>query len=341
MTANIHGEMVYSFEQPMWHNITEPSLVQMGAEEILDARFGGGFEILLRPVTVTLNGQAVETGDLAVVRGNSPYDPQELVLAYCTSRYHPLQPREVAQCFDGNVRQPAETMAFLGNGEEMFISWKMPEFEVVKGDSVQLFGIVRGGFDTKTSYRLFTSAVRPVCWNTITLAQGWADKNTDGEGRGNVWKGKAVSTELLKNLGYWMEHVQSRAEREAAMVENLFKNLAHTPIKQDVEAHEILYYAYPPVSSTSSYYPAQLVSKKDEEIAKANESQAQLRDGIYELFAGGGTAITADYWGMMNATSEYFCHVQASKKPIAESVMFGGRAKNIKRMVDVLSERMG
>ena len=69
MAHNIHGKMVYSFEKPMWHNITEPSTTPMGAEEILDGRFGGGFDIRSaaseskkRSVVHTLSRRAVGAG---------------------------------------------------------------------------------------------------------------------------------------------------------------------------------------------------------------------------------------------------------------------------------------
>lgn len=340
MSANIHGKMVYSFEKPMWHNITEPSLVPMGAEQILDKRFAGGFDIALRPITVELNGENVETGDFAIVRSASPYDQKEVVFGYCSDRYTPLQPRDIARSFDKNVLQPAETMAFLGKGEEMFISWVMPKFEVVVGDEVEMFGIVRTGFDTLKGARLFTSVYRPVCANTIALAQSWAKQNTDGMGKGNIWKGKGVNKNLLRDLGYWMEHVQANAEKEVAILRDFFAKLAKTPIKKDEEAYEILYEAFPPVVSVSQFYPSQLREKKEEATVDYNEHQNSIRDGIFQLFSGAGTKITPDYWGMLNSTSEYFCHVMPSKRPIAESVMFGGRQKNTMRMVETLSNRV-
>jgi hypothetical protein len=340
MSANIHGKMVYSFEKPMWHNITEPSLIPMTAEGILDNRFGGGFPIYLRPITLELNGEPTETGDFGIVRGKSPYDQKEGVFGYCSDRYLPLQPRDVCKSYDVNVKEYAETMAFLGKGEEMFISWKMPSCEVRTGDEVEMFGIVRTGFDTLKGARLFTSIVRPVCWNTITFAQAWAKQNTDGQGKGNIWKGKGVNKNLLRDLGYWMAHVQEHSRAENEILRNFFVKLAKTPVKNDVEAHEILFEAYPPVQDVSEYYPAQLRTAKEEKTVDENLAVGEIRDGIYRLFAGDGTAITPDYWGMLNATSEYFCHVQASKRPIAESVMFGGRQKNSMKMVTTLSNRV-
>ncbi len=338
MSHNIYKKMVYSFEKPMWHNLTEPSTVPMTAEGIMNDRFGGGFSIELRPITLILNDEEVETGDFGIVRGASEFDEKEIVLGYCSERYKPLQPMDVARAFDTKVKEFAETMAFLGEGGEMFISWKMPSFDVRVGDSLDMYGIVRVGFNTLKGARLFTSVYRPVCHNTITLAESWAKANTDGFGRGNVWKGKGVNKNLLRDLGYWMNHVQSSAITEALQLQNLFGRFTEIPINSDEKAYEILYRAYPPAEDISDYYPKELKADKKETTHQFNKKQEALRDGIFGMFSGGGTEITPDFWGMMNSTSEYFCHVMPSKKPIAESVMFGGRQRYIAQMANTLSE---
>jgi hypothetical protein len=339
MSANIHGEMVYSFEKPMWHNITEPSLESLTAERVYDERFLGGFPVELRPVTVPLNGKRHETKYFAIVRGKSPYDPEERILDICTERYHPLQPREVAQIFDANVCEPAETMAFLGHGEDMFISWKMPGIQVGISDGMDMYGIVRTGFTTKDGTRLFVAGVRPVCWNTITMAEGWAKANTNKEAnRGIIWKGKGVNRNLARDLGYWMMHVQTKALVEAELLQSFFGKLTQQPIKNEEHLVKILNTAYPNVTDNSASGPWQLQSEESAKVAALNRGQAQLRDGIKNLFDGAGTAITPDYWGVLNSTTEFLCHVLPSKKPIAESVMFGGRAKLTMRMVNTLDK---
>jgi hypothetical protein len=339
MSANIHGQMVYSFEKPMWHNITEPSMVEMSAEDVYDLRFGGGFEIELRPITVPMNGKATETNRYGIVRTASPYDPQERLLDVCTERYHPLQPRQVAQIFDENVATPAETMAFLGHGEDMFISWQMPEYEVRDGDGIKMYGIVRTGFTTKDGTRLFIASVRPVCWNTITMAEGWAKANTDKEAnRGIIWKGKGVNRNLARDLGFWMMHVQTKALVQADLLQSFFRKLTEHPIKSDAQAVEILNTAYPNHVDNSEQHPWQLRDEVSEKVAVYNQGQNEVRTGIKNLFDGAGTQITPDFWGMLNSTTEYFCHVQPSKKPIAESVMFGPRAKNTMQMVETLNK---
>ena len=336
MAHNIHGKMVYSFEQPMWHGLTAPSLVPMSAEEILDERFGGGFDVQLRAPLLELNGEMRETGDFGIVRTASPYDPNETLFGWCSDRYTPLQPREVARAFDENVRQPAETMAFLGNGNDMFISWMLPSFQV-DGDRVDPYGIVRTGFSTLKGTRLFTSAFRPVCSNTITLAEGWANKNTEGGNQGMIWKGKGVSKNLLRDLGIWLEHVQRNAEREVNVLSQFFSHLAKTPVRHEQEVKDILETAFPTLGLDIGNYPSRLKDEKIGKLEAANKATSKIKDGIFSLYDGLGTEITPNYWGVLNATTEYFCHYQPSKKPVAESVMFGGRAKNSMAVVEVLS----
>ena len=339
MSANIHGKMVYSKDVPMWHNITLPSTEPLTAEEVYEKRFGGGFEIVLRPITVTLNGKAEETNHFAIVRSASPYDPTERLLDICTERYHPLQPREVAQIFDANVAEPAETMAFLGHGEDMFISWKMPGIQVGVSDGMDMYGIVRTGFTTKDGTRLFVAGIRPVCWNTITMAENWSRMNTNKEeNRGIIWKGKGVNRNLARDLGYWMMHVQTKALVEAELLQSFFGKLTQEPVKNDEHAIKILNTAYPNKVDNSEFGPWQLRDEASEKVAVYNQGQSEVRDGIKELFDGAGTAITPDFWGMLNATSEYFCHVQPSKKPIAESVMFGPRAQKTMAMMETLNK---
>jgi hypothetical protein len=339
MPANIFEKMFYSYLKPAWHAIREPSQVKKSAVRGIDEDFQGAFEVENRPVTVTLNGVPSETGDFAVVRCASKADPEEIVFDYCSERYHPLQPREVAEIFDNHVCEHAETVAFLGKGEEMFISWEMPSFEVRVGDEVQMYGIVRTGFDTKHATKLFTSTVRPVCWNTITMAEGWAKAHTDkAAAKGMIWTGKGVNRNLGRDLGYWMEHVQTKALVEAELIQSFFARLASKSIESEKVALEILQTAYPNSKKSASNYPWQLRDEQESKILAYNAGQEEIRNGIYGLFSGAGTVITPDYWGMLNSTSEYFCHYQPSKKPVAESIMFGARSKNIMAMVETLNK---
>ena len=340
MGHEVFSKMIYSYMTPMWHNLAKPSLVPMTAEAIMNENFDGGFAVIQRPVTFELNGKQEEMKDAVIIRGATKTEP-EMKFGFCTERYQPLQPMDVAKAFDANVCEPAETMGFLRDGRELFLTWLMPNFEVRAGDEVQLFGTVKVGFDTLVGAKLFTTSYRTVCANTLAMAESWAKNHTDGKGTGDIWKGKAVNKDLLKHLGYWMSHVQGQALAEKDLVQEFFTALARTPIKSESEVSEILEDAYPLKYDPSPYYPSQMRSAKELKILDINEGQLEIREGIRTLFSGVGTAITPDYWGLLNSTTEFFNHYQPSKRQPYASVLFGDRHKNMMKMVSVLSERAG
>jgi hypothetical protein len=345
MAHNIAQKMVYSFLKPMWHALTKPSLVPMTAVSIMKTLWHGGYEMRLEPVTVNLNGVPTQVNNSSAIVRGAFGELKDEVFAYVSDIYKPLQPMEIAQSYDDNVREPAETMAILNDGREMFISWKMPSFDVQvggKSDQIDMYGIVRAGFDTMVGTSLMTSTYRPICANTLAMAQNWANANTDvSKRKGNVWKGKATNHNLLRDLGYWMEHVQENAKVEALLTQQFFAKLADTPVQSDEQVKDLIFEAFPSEYDNSAEFPRQLSAKKRQAVEEANESKEKTRDGIFTLFAGSGTGITPDFYGVLNATTEYFCHVQPSKRPIAQSVMFGNRQAQSMQMVKVLANYAG
>jgi hypothetical protein len=334
--------MIYSSDRPAWQNAGETATPRSPktALQVLDENMYGGFTVEQRPITYTINGGPSEPKHLALVRTGEP-GRKEVELGLCTERYHPLNPRDVCRVYDENVGENVETMGILGKGQQMFISWKMPEFEVVKDDLVQMYGIVKCGFDAVIGAGLFTAPFRVWCKNTLVLAESWASKHTDGRGKGNIFKGRGVNLNLLRDLGYWLQLAHSRSVIESQNVQSFFGKLAQVPITSDAEMKDILYEAFPAKESVSDFFPAPLRAAKIEKEHAENEQKAEIRDGIFSLFAGAGTGITPTYWGALNATTEFFCHVLPSKKAIATSIVFGDRNDATMKMVNVLNGRIG
>lgn len=344
---NISGEMFYSFKEPAWHNIRKPSQVQKRALEILADEMGGGLSVDCRAATIWLNGKSQELKQFFIVRSPvAGVDTEEYAYDGSVSeRFNPLQPREICEAFDTHVREYVETMAFLGGKKctDMFISWKLDKSIFPKpDDKLDLFGIIRAGWDGLHAASLFTSVYRPVCNNTVTLAQNWAEKNTDrANKKGMLWKGRAVNPNLLRDLGYWMEHVQSNITREADLLEQFFGKLAKTPVTSDLQAQELIGEAFPLIGDYSELWPAQLREDKSARIQAHNETQMDIRNGIFKNWAEqDGINVTADFYGLVNATTAFVCHDWPSKRPIAESVMFGPRADVSMQMIKTLSNQM-
>jgi hypothetical protein len=339
----IKDNMFYSFLEQAWHSLGFVSKVPTIAEEIVVKHFGGGYFVRLEPITMTYNGAPQETGDFGIIRGATWQDPEEVPFGYVTGRFNPIQLLDVARTFDSMVNKPVETFGVLNDGRLVFLTWKMPSFEVV-GFEHLAYGAISVGLDNKNGGKLFTCNTRVVCWNTLSMAIGEAEgkkktRKAGEEMNGMVYKSTKTNPNMLRNMGYWMKAIDQRAIHETSLMESLFKSFANKPIKSDAEAHEILYEAFP-TSGQLGFYPAELRTKKEEAMAEADKVSEKIRTGIYELFAGAGIGITPDYYGMMNATTEFYCNKYASKKPIAESIMWGNRADAMANMVSVLRERL-
>ena len=335
MAHNIFGNRFYGSRTPAWHKLGIVSDKDQSAVESLTA-IGGGYWFEKRPVTVMLNGVSTETGDWAIVRSPLPDDAEERVFGYTTDRYELLQPLDACELFDTKVNRPVETLGMLGKGERMFLTWKMPSFDVVKDDTVNTYGFVALGFDAVMGSSLNVVTIRVVCQNTWMAAIREAE-NSKERGRGRIYSGKHTKN-MKFELGEWMGYVQAEAERQVAMTKDFFGRLAATPLSEEKEVYQLLFAAFPdpePLSSTA-YIPDSLRGKKVEKIEADKEIAERNRAGIANLLFGQGTQITPDYWGLFNATTEYFNYGQVEKKPASTSILMGNRATNMNAMAEVL-----
>ena len=334
MAHNIFGNRFYGNRKPAWHGLGVVSEKDQSGIEALTA-LGGRYWIEKRPVTVTLNNVPTETGDFAIVRSAIPDDAQERVFGYTTDRYNILQPLEAVELFDEKVGEPVETLGMLGKGERLFLTWKMPDTEVVKDDVVQWYGFCAIGFDGVMGASLNVVTTRVVCQNTWTaaIAEAMQEKKSN---KGRIYAGKHTSKNMKFELGEWMGHVQSNAKKQVELTNSFFKQLTKIPLTEEKEVYRLLFTAFPDPKPLPEDYPAKLRANKEEKLEMDKKLMTQYRDGIYGLFNGQGTGITNDYWGLFNATTEYFNYGMMEKKPANLSVMMVQRATRMNQMAEVL-----
>jgi len=231
-------------------------------------------------VTVTLNNIPTETGDFAIVRSALPDDPQERVFGYTTDRYNILQPLDAVELFDEKVGEPVETLGMLGKGERLFLTWKLPETEVVKDDVVQWYGFCAIGFDGVLGASLNVVTTRVVCQNTWTaaIAEAMQEKQSN---KGRIYAGKHTSKNMKFKLGEWMNHVQSNTKKQVELTNSFFKQLTKVPLSNEKEVYRLLFTAYPDPKPLPEDYPAKLRASKEEKLEMDKKLMAQYRDGIY------------------------------------------------------------
>lgn len=321
MAHNLFGNRFYGHRQPAWHKLGLVTQEDMSGVDALTA-LGGGYYFEKRPVTVLMNGQMSETGDYALIRSAVVDDPMERNFGYVTKRYNIIQPLEICEIFDQNVNKPVETLGMLGKGERLFLTWELPTIDV-KGDEVKQYGFTAIGYDAKFGYSLYVTNTRVVCQNTWNAAVSSEDNR--------LFAGKHNSTKVGRDLAIWMEHAQNSAQMKSLEYAGVFNKMAETPLTEKEEVYNMLFGIFPDPKPLPADYPNKLRDEKQTVIDEQAEKAEEIRNGIFGLFDGQGTAITGDVWGLWNATTEYFNWGQASKKPVEYSIMLGNRANQMNK----------
>ena len=116
----------FSTNVPSYHKISKDGNGR-SAVETLNAEYGGGFDIVLRPSVVQLNGQDT-VKDYAVVRTGDG-NPED-IFGYVTERFVPVQVQDFAAKFDEMVGKPVDRFGIFDKGRSAFISWQMPKIEI-------------------------------------------------------------------------------------------------------------------------------------------------------------------------------------------------------------------
>jgi hypothetical protein len=331
-------KMFYSLREEAWHKLGIVSQEPKTAQEALDA-IGGGYYVEKRPIFVYVNGINQEVGDYALVRSAIPEDPKEYIFGYVSKEYNVLNPLNIVASFDENVKVPVETIGFLGNGEKMFLTWNLPRIFVgEKKDEVNCYGFVACGYDGRFGASLYTTFTRVVCQNTFNFAVQVAESQSSKGGK--MWAGRHNSTNLERDLGIWMEHVQEQAIQKQSESVEAFNRMADFSFNDEEEIDEILGIIYPDPKPIPVDWPKKLMAEKEEKNEALLEKSLRDRQLVKSIFDGEGTDIDATAWGLFNSITEYENWGRATRKPAEYSIMLGGRGQTMSLAYNVVTAYM-
>lgn len=326
--------------KPAWHGLGKNFTESINAVDAHDA-MGGSFELVKKQVGVMFDDEFIAIPDsFAIVRGSTNKDPNDMVFGYCTNHYNIIQPLDILKKFDEKVGISIETIGLIQDGRKLFVTWKLPNFEVVSGDEIELFGAVMVGFDTVFSTRLNVLTTRILCENTFGLAleEESAEKKKN-RGRGTIYSSKHTNKNLLNELGEWMSCVHQNAEKQTNLLKSLFGKFVATPVIHEQQAKDLIYTAWPNPSPIPAVFPDALRKDKQEKIDAEAERLEGLRVGIYDVFSTSkGIAIDENYWGLFNASTQYFNHEMKSKKDTSYSLVWGNRNGHMNHFAEVLRD---
>ncbi len=316
MSHNIYKEKVVLHRKPAWHNLGLVIEDEIGAVEASNRI---GLPVIHTEPLTTPSG--LYTGHKAIVGTN---DEGASVFNVVTNQYHEVTHHQFVEMWDRVVKTHIETIGLLGKGETLFITAKLPKFDV-KGDEVQAYLMAMNPLTGNEAITGVVSGVRTVCQNTLMAAlENWMSKY-------RVIHRKDPIAQIEKFLGEMWEG--TKAKHEA--LKEAFDILASTKISDD-SAKDIFTVTYPNLEAPKFLGSADLSSENLDALAaweRENGRQQVHRDKTFGLYSGDGTgsmteAAKGTAWGAYNAVVEYEQYLKRYTRP--ESVVFGAGADRIK-----------
>lgn len=305
MAHNIFESKVALNRQPAWHSlgyVFDHDVDAQGAAETIDVGrqylmplyiHGKQAQIEIpdsRAIVSCYKGQL--DGATAVVDGLQPASPHSIFTYGIVSKdYELIAHRDAAALWDlATGGAPIETMGLLGKGETLFLTSKLPTFDIAS-DPVDNYLLLMSPLDGKTALTARTTSVRVVCQNTLNLALG---EHTEHVFRAVHHKG------VTQKVREWLAEVWAARTGGLAALKEAYDILArfhpHTiePVVQNV-------YPFPaqPDDATPDTMNVWL------DVCAAQEGH---RMNVLQLFHESPTltqATTDTLWGAYNAVCEY------------------------------------
>jgi len=317
MAHEIFGERFLSNREPAWHGL---GLVledqRVGAVEAF--RMMGEYSIRTEQL-VTQNGGLVAPRQ-AIIREATAKGEPEKVLGTVGPEFHPIGPLATCSIYDEAVSEPVETIGALRDGAVLFISVKLPTFQI-KGDEIEDYLLVVNPMDGGESARIVRTPVRVVCQNTLMM----------GESLGAIHYRIKHDEKAQTQLYDWLRDMYQKAKAKAKLVQEACEVLATYRVSV-TESAEILQTVYPDPRPGRNTAPREIMIKREEHRAYVAQHQAVAREQVLELVGGKGRgsdteAAKGTAWGLYNGVVEYEDYRWArNPKQALESSLFGPRA---------------
>lgn len=233
------------------------------------------------------------------------------VLGITTNKYKIVQNTEAFSFFDvvvGEGQAIYHSAGALGKGERIWILAKLPNDIVIGGDDVvEKYLCLTNSHDGKSSLRMYWTAVRIVCENTLTLStkdfkNGIAIRHT-----GNI-KYKTQQARKLLNISidYYNQF------------ENIVKGLENRPMQE---------------KELNDYFNKVLGINDSEEASTRKENQKGSLITLFDSGKGQKLGNKHSLWKAYNSVTEYIDHhssiknLEKDKTNKLKNIWFGNGAK--------------
>lgn len=327
MAHNLFGKRFYSHRVPAWHNLGLVLEEELGAVDAFHRI--GGYDVRYRPI-ITVDGLAVP--GRALVRGPVADDPNEVVLGVVSEDYTLITPADTCHIWDRAVGKPVETIGSLGRGEELFITTKLPSFDV-KGDELDSYLLCCNDFSGARSAEASVVPVRVVCQNTLVVARNMASESYFVRHTGDA----------AERLAEWLKEIYWRAQEKADALKEVFEILAEHRMRAR-QAESVLSFTYPFRAEPTINAPETTMTVRRQRWEALKDNMLLRRRTAKELFEGRGTgmdslATAGTAWGLYNAVVELEDNrIGIGDASKSYNALFGNRAATKERCFSKLME---
>lgn len=316
MSHEILGQKFYSHRAPAWHGLGLVNDEELTASETFEKI--GPYDVHLEDL-VTSSG--ITVGQRAIVRDPIPgLDDRARIFGVVGPEYQLITPWNAVKIWDSAVNRHVETLGVLFNGARLFITTKLPSFDV-KNDQVDNYLLFTSPMDGLAAARLDTTPVRTVCNNTLRMAQQYASVTY-----------KVVHDEFaVQKLTQWLGGAMEIIEQKTENLKESFRALADRRLTEE-EVLRLLELSIPMPKAPLNNAPQHVMIQRAKDYEYARVLIEKQRSAAVEIFHGKGVgmdhpAMAGTAWGFYNAVVELGDYGRANKlESRAVDTLFGQRA---------------
>lgn len=326
MAHNLFNERFYSLRAPAWHSLGQIGQEEQTAVEIFNSM--SPYIVTLEPVFTEVNGMKLQLPNNVITRHPVPDDPSYRSFGIVGADYTIVDPLRTCEIWDESTERYVETLGVLGQGESLFISTKLPSFEVKSskggaGDDVESYLLLHSPYgDGAIDIRV--TPIRVVCQNTLIAS-------------------KSASTEQFRiihdrnvehRLSMWMNGIVQRAEGKSQALQDAFNLMASTAI-DDEAAEDALKRIYIDPKKPAYVPDKSVMERREKAYEAAVKWNVGWRESVMEDWQGQGMGMESDVtkgtvWGLYNAVVEiedYRPTMKNKEDSRAYNALFGDRAQ--------------
>jgi phage/plasmid-like protein (TIGR03299 family) len=315
-TVNGKVSLAYVGEKP-WHGLGTQCESAMTAEEAI--RLGGlDYTVEKRPLFInTPDGSQVEVPNhFSNVRTDTNQP-----LGVVKNRYTIVQNKDAFGFFDSIIEQGEaifQTAGALGNGERIFITAKLPEDMLIRGEKVEKYIILTNSHDATTTVIAGFSSVRVICQNTLQAALRNIDNKVSIPHTASADSRLKQASKVMGIASKYMNEVNDIFEGMT------YKKLSDLELRNYIE--EVMKNDRAVTKDEEKEISARMKKTTDEIYSFALTHATQTTEPAYRTLWGAYNAISGNYNFLKNYTS-----AEAKMR----DMNYGGAAEKISKAFDL------